>query len=181
MSDREAFRVVLGLKYPTKAESFESMQVLFTFPYHFPVSTGVYLGLGYNYVLGVKSRIYISPEICYSYNYYNDKYYNHLSGQGAETYTHLQSMKLHKAGFKILFGKKVNIISNKKMDLEFDFYVGLGLQSRIEEITAFEYYGNGTTNDYSKLTKYDTPVVENNILFYPTIHIGLMMGISFKE
>lgn len=178
ITERQSFRASLGIKYPTKSESFG---IILFYPYHFPVSKGSYLGVGYNFVLGVKSRIYISPEIYYNYNYYDDKFYNHPSGQDDKSYTNLQSMQLHKTGIKVVFGKKVDIFSNEKMSLKLDFYAGFGMQYREEETTVSAYYSGGITDDYSQLTKKETPTTDISKEWYPTLNIGVLMGISFKK
>ncbi len=180
-SELEAFRVILGIKYSFGAESFESFKIGFgTFPYHFKVSKGVYLGVGYNYTINEKKGVYFSTEWYYTFNYYNDKYYQRRSGEGADEYVSLESMRLQKYGLKFLFGKKTSKISNDKMALELDFFAGAGLQFRVNKITINERYSGGHTNDYSKLTKIDPPEIDTDKKFYPTIHIGLLIGVSFK-
>ncbi len=180
ISERHYFRTNIGIKYSNGEVSFDSYEISFLdFPSHYKVSRGVYLGLGYNYILGQKSRIYVSPEIYYSFNYYNDKYYNHSSGQDVETYTSLESMLLRKAGLKVLFGKKMDIVSNSKIKLGLDIFAGVGLQYRVNEITKKGIYRGGLATDYSDLDIIDPAVPETSNIFYPTFHFGVLVGISF--
>ena len=97
LTERHVFRTVLGIQYPTNSESFKSVPLgIYYAPYYYEVSKGIYLGIGYNYVLGIHSKIYVSSEIYFNFNYYDKKYYHYCVGPDKDSYVSLESMKLKK-------------------------------------------------------------------------------------
>jgi len=181
LSDRNKLRVVLGLQYPTSSSSFHSVPIGLGYaPNYYKVSKGVYFGLGYNYTLGVKSRIYVSAEAYFNYNYYDKKYYHYCVGTDMDSYVSLQSMRLNKTGLKVLFGKKARIITGNKIGMELDFFAGFGIQYRIEEITIFEKSNGSCSWDYSELYKKEPPEIKTYKNWYPTLHAGILIGMPFK-
>lgn len=179
--ERHTLRGVLGLQYPTASESFNSVPVVFGYaPYYYKVSKGIYLGAGYNYTLGIRSRIYISAEVYFNYNYYDNKYYHYCVGSDKDSYVSLESMDLKKTGLKILFGKKARIVSGSQIGLELDFFAGVGIQYRIEEITVFEKHNGSCDWDYSELYKIDPPEIKTYKDWYPTLHAGILIGMPFR-
>ena len=180
LSDRNSVRAVVGVQYPTTQTEFESIPVLTAhLPNHYRVSRGLYLGMGYNYYFGNKRNIYLSSELYYNYSYYDKKYYRCSLGGSHDSYVALQSMKLYKTGLKLLFGKKATIISGKKVGLELDFFVGLGVQYRVEEITIYQKESGNSHYDYDELYDVNPPEVETHNNIYPTLHGGIMVVMPF--
>ena len=127
-TEHEAGRIVLGFQYPTSSTSFNTVPVGFGYaPKFYKVSKGIYAGVGYSYMFGKHLSAYVSGEIYFSYNYYNDKYYHYCVGMDMDSYVSLQSMNLNKTGLKILIGKKVRIVSGGKAGLELDIFAGAGI------------------------------------------------------
>jgi len=182
LKERHTLRAVIGLQYPTSSLSFYSVPVgLGYIPDYYRVSKGIYLGVGYNYTLGILSKIYISTEVYYNYNYYDKKYYHFCVGMDMDSYVSLESMKLKKTGLKIIFGKKARIISGNKIGLELDFFAGLGIQYRIEELTIFEKSGGSCYYDYSELYIKDPPEINIYKKWYPTLNAGILIGMPFRQ
>jgi hypothetical protein len=182
LTQRHTARAIIGFQYPTEPKSFNSVPVGIGYaPYYYKVSKGIYLGAAYNYTLGVSSRIYISAEAYFNYNYYDKKYYHFCVGTDMDSYVSLESMNLKKTGLKILFGKKARIISGSKIGMELDFFVGFGLQYRIEELTIFEKSNGSCRWDYSELYKYDPPEITTYLNWYPSLHAGILVGMPFRN
>jgi len=180
LSERHILRTVIGLQYPTNSESFESIPYgIFYSPFYYDVSKGIYLGIGYNYLLGIHSKIYLSSEIYFDYNYYDKKYYHYRVGMDMDSYVSLESMDLRKTGLKILFGKKASIISGRKVGLELDFFAGFGFQYRFKELTVFEKKNGSSSWDYSELFKKNPPEINTYKNWYPSLHVGILIGMPF--
>lgn len=181
IKDRHVLRAIIGLQYPTSSLSFQSIPFSpGQIKYYYSVSKGIYLGIGYNYVLGIHSRIYISTEVYFNYNYYDHKYYHYCVGTDMDSYVSLESMNLKKSGLKILFGKKARIITSSKIGLELDFFAGLGIQYRTEELTIYEKSNGSCHYDYSELYKLDPPEIKTYNNWYPTVNAGILIGMTFK-
>jgi hypothetical protein len=185
LTGRHTLRAILGFQYPTDPESFNSIPVIFPFftypPDYYKVSKGIYIGTGYNYTLGTRSRIYASAEVYFSYNYYDKKYFHLCVGSDTDSYVSLESMRLKKTGLKILFGKKVRIKSWNKIGIELDFFIGFGIQYRLEELTIFEKKNGSCHWDYSELYKKDPPENETYRNWNPTVNAGILIGVPFKQ
>jgi hypothetical protein len=180
LSERHALRASLGYQYPTSKDSYGDLNMfLYRTPFYYTVSKGVYLGAGYNYVLGVGSRIYISPELYFCSNNFDRKYYHHSSGSNHEAYLSLESMKLRKTGLKILFGRKVRIFEGNKMGFEIDYFAGLGLQYRHEETTTFAWHGGSSSWPYSTLIKRDPPEISTERTWNETLNLGILISVHF--
>ena len=179
-SERHIGRIVLGFQYPTSSESFNSGTLALGYsPNYYKVSKGIYTALGYNYILGKHSRIYVSGEVYFSYNYYDKKYYHDCEQHGGDSYVALQSMQLKKTGLKILFGKKARLVSGNKMGLELDFFAGIGVQYRYEKLTEFEKQYGSCNYDYSDLYTFDPPEEYYSKYWYPTLHAGILVCVPF--
>jgi len=180
LTERHAFRTIIGFQYPTSSVSFNSVALgPGHVPNYYKVSKGIYLGLGYNYTLGIQSRIYLSAEAYFNYNYYDKKYYHYCVGMDMDSYVSLESMNLKKTGIKIIFGKKARILSGNKIGLELDFFAGIGIQYRIEELTIFEKSNGSCSYDYSELYVKDPPEINTHKNWYPTLHAGILLGMPF--
>jgi hypothetical protein len=181
LSERNILRSTIGLQFPTSPESFRSMWSLGSIPYYYKVSKGIYLSVGYSYVISTKSHFYISPEIYFNHNSYDNKYYEFGAGTDMDSYVSLQSMDLTKSGIKFLIGKKASLNPRKKTRLEFDFFVGIGLQYRYKKLTTFgKAEGTSSSKDFIEYARmYDPPLVENMINWYPTIHGGVLLSLPF--
>jgi hypothetical protein len=175
LDELRAFRIVLGLQYPTSGESFNSNQFPFydVIPSYYKVSKGIYIGAGYNKT-SAKYNLYTSAEIYFNYNAYDKKYYHFITGMNQDCYDSYESMKLFKTGLKVIFGRKTRLVSGNKMGLELDFFAGIGAQYRQKELTTFEYKAF-----YNSPYKYDPPKFEIIRSFYPTLHIGVLLGVPF--
>ena len=181
LSERHIFRIILGIQYPTSSKSFRSVPVGIGYaPYYYKVSKGIYIGAGYNYTIGIRSGIYVSAEAYFNYNYYDKKYYNYCVGTDKDSYVSLQSMNLKKSGLKLLFGKKVRIISGSKVGLELDFFAGFGIQYRQEQITIYEKKNGSFTWNPSELYVQNPPKIEIYKNWYPTLNIGILICMPFN-
>jgi len=184
LTERHTLRAILGLQYPTDSKSFNSITTIFPFftpPNYYKVSKGVYIGAGYNYTIGTRSRIYVSTEVYFNYNYYDKKYYHYCVGMDKDSYLSLQSMTLRKTGIKIIFGKKARIISGSKIGLELDFFAGFGIQNRLEKLTIFEKSNGSCHYYYSELYKKDPPEINTYKNWYPTLNAGVLIGMPFRQ
>ena len=180
LSERHTLRTVIGFQYPTSQTEFRSVTVGVVYiPNYYKVSKGIYIGAGYNYLLGTHSRNYISAEMYFNYNYYDNKHYRLCAGGSHDSYVSLQSMNLNKTGLKIIFGKKATIISGSKIGLELDFFVGMGIQYRIEELTIYQKQSGSCSYDYNELYHIYPPDIETNKNWYPTLHAGILIGMTF--
>ncbi|MDP2692519.1 MAG: hypothetical protein Q8O88_02660 [bacterium] len=180
LTERHVLRANLGIQYPTSSESFESVSVVFgNAPKYYKVSNGIYFGVGYNYILGTRSKIYVSAEAYFNFNHYDKKYYKYSVGTDMDSYVSLQSMKLKKTGLKLLIGKKVSIISGGKVGLELDFFAGFGLQYRNEEITVYEKRNGSSSYEPSELNVLNPPEIQTNNNWYPTLNAGILICMPF--
>ncbi len=181
LTERNKLRATIGIQFPTSSESFGSIWSLGSIPYYYKVSNGIYLALGYSFIVNTKSQFYISPEIYYNHNSYDKKYYEFAAGTDHDSYVSLQSMDLTKSGLKFLLGKKASMHPRKKTRLEFDFFGGIGLQYRAEELIIYgKRAGTSSTKDFEKYaTMYDPPQEENTINWYPTFHGGVLLSFPF--
>lgn len=163
LSKRHAVRLVVGYQYPTSKNSYESKSgFIFTQVNDSKVSSGIYLGVGYNYIFSPSTRFYVSAEAFYSYHFYDDKYYNHCTSSSSDTYTSLQSMERNTIGMTFMIGKKFRLVSGNKLGLEIDLQGGFGLGYRYEETTVYERLNYSCTYDYNKLNVLNPPEIENN-------------------
>jgi hypothetical protein len=180
LSEQHKLRLTLGLQFPVSSESFKSIGSLADVPYYYMVSKGIYVSAGYIFMFSKKSRFYISPEIYYNYNYYNNKYYRFAAGTDHDSYISLQSMNLKKSGLKILIGKKISLSPKKTTRLQLDFFGGIGIQYRQEELTTYEKdMGTSYMSDYNDPIIYNPPLQENSNNWYPTLHGGLLISLPF--
>ena len=181
VSESHVVRVNLGIQFPTSAESYSYKAVagIWQIASYYPVSKGIYVGLGYNYILNYQSKIYISGEVYYSYNYYDKKYYTHCAGSSNSSVS-LQSMDLRKTGVKVLFGKKVSLAEGKKAGLLIDFFAGPGIQYREEIITV--YKGKTGTCDIDSnvdFNEYNPPYEDVSKRWWLTFNAGILIGVPF--
>lgn len=181
ISERHSIRPIAGIQFASSANDFKSIPAaLFRFPFYYKVSKGYYLGHGYNFIIGKHSRIYLSTEIYYNKSYYDKKYYRYCVGSGKDSYVSLQSMDLEKTGIKLLVGKKQTIVNGQKVNLEFDFFAGIGIQHRLEKLTTFEKQFGGCSYDIPGLHEIKPPIVDNSNKWYPTINIGVLIAMPFS-
>lgn len=181
LSERNKLRTTIGIQFPTSSETFGSLWSLGSIPYYYKVSNGIYFSLGYSFIVNSKSQFYISPEIYFNHNSYDNKYYEFAAGTDHDSYVNLQSMDLTKSGLKFLFGKKASLHPRKKTRLEFDLFGGIGLQYRAEELTIYgKRAGTSSTKNFERYaTMYDPPQEENTINWYPTFHGGVLLSFPF--
>lgn len=178
ITDKHIVRTSAGLQFPITSESFPSL--IFDLPFYYVVSNGFYLSLGYNYVIKLYTGLYVSGEIYFNYSYYNEKYYKHCTGSDNDTYVKLQSMRLKASGIKFLIGEKMSMSSKKETRLQFDFFVGLGIQYRQEEITVFKKkLDECSVEGQHEYQVYDPPEKAISNRWYPTLHAGILFSFPF--
>jgi hypothetical protein len=177
IKELHSLRFILGFQYPTSSNSFDSNDFPFydVIPSYYKVSKGIHIGTGYNHI-SIKHRVYVSAEAYFSYNSYNKKYYHFSTGIHSDEYNSLESMKLLKTGIKFIAGFKNKLVYGDKMGLELDFFGGLGVQYRYEELTTFESGGH-----YSGPYIHDPPKFEIIRFFTPTVNMGILLGIPFGK
>ncbi len=181
LSDRHALRITLGLEFSTGAESFRTLNITpFFIPIKLAVTKGIYVALGYNYYFNSKKNTYVSAEVYYNYRFYNNKYFKFCTGQSKENYVNYQSMDLKKSGMKLLIGKKISVSPKKDTRLQFDFFAGLGIQYRAEEITIYKKkQGECSVEGQYDFRTYDPPEKDISYEWWPTIHGGLLLSLPF--
>jgi len=178
LSDKQVIRTSVGIQFPIASESFPSF--FFNLPFYYTVSKGVYLSLAYNYVIKPHSNLYVSGEVYFNYSYYDDKYYKYCKGNVNETYVTLQSMRLKKSGIKFLIGEKTSMSPKKKTRAQFDFFVGIGIQYKQEEITVFkEKQGECSVDGQNEYQVYDPPKKTTLNKWQPTLHAGVLFSFPF--
>ena len=176
ISPRHIASISAGIQFPV-SETFKRVSYI---PFYYPVSKGIYIGLGYKYIIVPSKQIYLSPEFYYNYSYYNNKYYRHCTGQDKENYVSQQSMDLSKAGLKLLIGRKQSSTPNKNTRIKFDYFIGIGVQYREEEITIYQKkQGECSVDGQYQYIDYDPAQVEYSKGWWPTLHGGLLIGLSF--
>ena len=182
LSENHVVRANLGIQFPTSAESFSYKAIagIWQVASYYPVSKGTYLGLGYNYIISNRSKIYISGEVYYNYSFYNKKYYEHCAGGSSYSYVSLQSMDLRKTGIKTLFGKKVLLVKGRKAGLLLDFFAGPGIQYREEIITIYERKsGTCSIDSDQEVQEYDPPQEDISKRWWLTFNAGILIGVPF--
>ena len=177
LSEKNVVRAVVGFQFPTGSESFQNVNYV---PFHYYVSQGVYLGIGYNYIVKPKTGFYISAELYYQYSYFNDKYYVNCAGTSRDSQVSLQSQVLNKTGLKILAGKKLSFLPKRETKVRLDIFGGFGMQYRQEEITKYKSkMGECSIDGQYEYQYYNPPSVSEENKWYPTLHFGLAMYIPF--
>jgi hypothetical protein len=177
LTERHIVRATVGIKLSTSAGTFKSFAE--GIPKNYQVTKGGYVSVGYNYVFNTRFKFYVSAEIYYHYLFYNDKYYRNCTGMDMESYVSLQSLDLEKGGLKILSGKKMMLVSGGKAGLSMDFFVGLGVQYRYEDLTVYEKKEGDCYYDISELNQLDPPCKQLRKFFIPTMSVGVLMGLPF--
>ena len=180
LTERHVIRTTVGIQFPLSSESFKAINTPITIPFYYTVSNGVYLGLGYNYIIKPSTNLYVSAVVYYNYSYYDEKYYKICSGMSSGSEVYLQSMQLKKSGIKFLIGKKASMSPKKETRLQFDFFAGIGLQYRQEEIIVFaKKQGECSVEgqyDYQILSPPEKTISNN---WYPTLHGGILFSFPF--
>lgn len=177
LSERHILRSSLGIQFPVSSTSFPYYLYV---PFYYPVSKGGYIAVGYNYIFNPRKKLYVSTEAYYNYSYYDDKYFLFCTGQDKENYVNYQSMDLKKTGMKLLIGKKISVSPKKDTRLQFDFFAGIGVQYRVEEITIFKKkQGECSVEGQYDFRTYDPPEKDISYEWWPTIHGGLLLSLPF--
>ncbi len=179
LNKKNTIRVAVGLKYATSAESYEHKSfLLFGIKNNSKVTKGVYLGVGYNYMLSSYARLYLSAEVYYYPIYYDNIYYQYCAGTSNDSYISLESMREKSKGLKIIFGKKLGVISGNKIGLEFDFFIASGIDLRTQEFTTHEKR-KGTCSINAELQVFDPPRVSLSENWIPTMSMGVLIAMPF--
>ncbi|GEM_PF-2071477 len=181
INEKNIIRLAAGIKYPTSAESYKSRSFgLFNSKNYTKVSKGIYLGAGYKYILSTYARLYLSAEAYFSHIYYNDIYYQFCVGTSSDSYVSLESMWEKSKGLKIIFGKKLRVLSGNKIGLEFDFFAASGIALRTQEFTT---HGKrqGTCSINTELQVFDPPRVSLSEKWIPTMSIGILITMPFTR
>lgn len=181
LNNRHSLLAILGLQYPTSSTSFRSVPVgLGYLPNYYQVSQGIYLGAAYSYIVGPRSRTYISAEMYFNNNYYNYKFYHYCVGMDMDSYVSLESMNLRKTGLKVIIGRKIRIFSGSDIGLELDLFAGMGIQYRQEKLTVYKRLYGSCNWDYDELHELNTPEINTHENWYPTLHLGILIGVPFN-
>lgn len=181
INEQNTIRLAFGVKYSTSADSYKSRSIgLFTTKNYNKVSKGVYIGLGYKYMLFRYIRVYLSAEAYYNHIYYNNIYYLFCVGTDSDSYVSLESMREETKGLKIIFGKKLRVLSGKNIGLEFDFFVSSGLALVTQE---FKTHGKrqGTCSINAELQMFNPPKVSISEKWTPTLSMGILIGMPFVK
>ena len=178
ITEKHVLRTAVGLQFPVSSNTFGSIASYA--PYYYAVSKGIYLGLGYNYLIIPESYFYVSAEVYYSYNYYDDKYYKYCVSDRSESYVINQSLKLAKTGIKFLVGKKATMAPWKKTRMQFDFFGGMGVQYRSEHITIFKRIDETCDINFPhNITNYDPQKEDMSDRWVLTLHAGILLSLAF--
>jgi hypothetical protein len=181
ISDRHALRTTFGIEFSTATESFRTLNITPLFiPLKLAVTKGIYVALGYNYYFNSEKNAYVSAEVYYNVRFYDNKYFLFCTGQDKENYVNYQTMDLKKTGMKLLIGKKVAMSSKKETRLLFDFFAGIGVQYRAEEITIYKKkQGECTIEGQYDFRNYDPPEKDISYEWWPTINAGILLSLPF--
>ena len=181
LNKRNILRIAAGVKYPTSAESYQSRSFgpLVTKNYK-KVSQGKYLSLGYKYILSDYSRIYLSLDAYYYHIYFDNIYYQFCVGTSMDSYVSLESMWTKTKGINIIFGKKLRVLSGKKVGLEFDFFAGTGIAIRTQELTTHAKL-KGTCSINADLFEFDPPSISNSEDWIITMNLGVLITMPFVQ
>jgi len=180
ISSRNIIRVTIGYKFPVSTQYYEPLNSFFATPIYLKVNKGPYVSLGYSFMIIPKANFYISPEVYYQYNYFDNKYYKLCVGSISNSEISLRSRSLEKSGIKILVGKKVCLNPHAKFRVLFDFFVGYGLQYWNEEQTIFaKTQGTCSINALDENHYYDPPRKEINYRWQTTFHGGVLLSTAF--
>jgi hypothetical protein len=180
LAERHVIRATLGIQFPIASESFKSINLPKTVPFYYTVSNGIYVALGYNFIIKPESNFYVSAEVYYNHSYYDEKYYRLCSSKSNGSEVYLQSMQLNKSGIKFLIGKKISMMPKKSTRLQFDIFTGIGLQYRQEEITVFKKkQGECTVGSQYDYVVLNPPEVSDSNRWYPTLHAGMLFSFPF--
>jgi hypothetical protein len=174
-------RVTLGMQIPTSSNSFRNTSVGIGYiPVYYPIASGFYTSIGYNYIIKTKKQFYASAELYFDHKYYNNKYYEYCVGMDMESYVSRESMRMNKYGLKFMVGKKATLFGKGKVGLQLDFYGGLGLQYHQKKITEYgKQYGDCSLDYYDPEHEYATPKTTSSNYFTPTFHLGMLISVPF--
>lgn len=180
ITERHAIRITAGYKFPTSAQSYKPLNTWLPIPVYFKVTQGPYFSLGYAYYIIPKAHFYFSPEIYLNYVFFDKKYYEFCAGTVDDSYVSLQSRHLTKSGIKFLIGKKGSLIPHKKTRLQFDFFAGIGIQNRNEDMTIYaKKQGYCSAGKLDEQSYYDTPKKEHKAYWQLTLHGGILLSYPF--
>lgn len=177
VTEKHAIRSSLGIQFPVSSTSFP---YYFYVPFYYPISKGGFVAVGYIYTFNPRKKLYVSTEAYFNYSYYDDKYFLFCTGQDKENYVNFQSMDLKKTGMKFLIGKKISVSPKKETRLQFDFFAGIGVQYRVEEITIYKKkQGECSVEGQYDYRVYNPPEEEISIGWWPTINAGILLSLPF--
>ncbi|MCD4725194.1 MAG: hypothetical protein K8R63_10170 [Bacteroidales bacterium] len=182
LAEKHALRASVGIQFPVSSGPLEengATIISISINKIERVSKGIYLALGYNYLIIPDAYFYVSPEVYYNYSFYNDIYYEYCTGMQHDSYVTLQSMRSNKSGIKFLVGKKVSFSTKKKTRLQFDFFAGIGIQHRQEEITVFKKKYSTCNSNGGNYYEYDPPQITNTDNWGPAMDIGISLCYLF--
>ncbi len=174
-------RITLGMQVPNSSNSFGNTSVGIGYiPVYYPIASGFYASVGYNYIISTKKQFYASAELYFDHKYYNNKYYEYCVGMDMDSYVSHESMQMNKYGLKFLVGKKATLFGKGKVGLQLNFYGGLGLQYHQKEITEYgKQYGGCSLGYYDPDHEYASPKTINSNYFTPTFHLGMLISMPF--
>ncbi|MBC8321004.1 MAG: hypothetical protein H8E34_09800 [Bacteroidetes bacterium] len=89
-------------------------------------------------------------------------------------------MDLKKSGIKFFFGEKATLQKGKKVNLELDFFAGIGIQYRIKNLSIYEKRSGSCTYAISTLNEINPPEIKSSKKWNQTVNIGLLICISFN-
>ena len=182
LAEKHALRASVGIQFPVSSGPLEengAAIISISINKIERVSKGIYLALGYNYLIIPDAYFYVSPEVYYNYSFYDDIYYEYCTGMQHDSYVTLQSMQSNKSGIKFLVGKKVSLSTKKKTRLQFDFFAGIGIQHRQEEITVFKKKYSTCDSSGGNYYVYDPPRITNTDTWIPTMDLGISLCCLF--
>ncbi len=182
LAEKHVLRASAGIQFPVSSGPLEengATIISISINKTERVSKGIYLALGYNYLIIPDACFYVSPEVYYNYSFYDNIYYEYCTGMQHDSYVTLQSMRSNKSGIKFLVGKKVSLSTKKKTRLQFDFFAGIGIQHRQEEITVFKKKYSTCNSTGGNYYEYDPPQITNTDNWRPTMDIGISLCYLF--
>jgi hypothetical protein len=174
-------KIAFGMQWPTSSNSFRSTAVGIVYlPVYYPIVSGFYTSVGYNYLINTKKHFYVSAELYFDHKYYNNKYYRYCVGTDMDSYVSRESMQMNKYGLKFLAGKKVTLFGKGKVGLQLEFYGGIGFQYHQKEITEYgKQHGGCTLGYYDPDHEYPSPKTINSNYITPTFHLGMLISVPF--
>jgi hypothetical protein len=118
--------------------------------YHNYLYHAVTVGVNSKYFFSKKNNLYIDGQVFYRYWWFDNKEAVFENVEGGYTFDGLRTEKQNILGFKLLFGKSIQIVSRHKIRPIINMYVGTGLRYKKYRFETFNGFVNGNYYTYKE-------------------------------